>query len=253
VPLVLKFIEGNHSPRLKGQALFVLSQSDSPEARKTLLEIARGARHPELQKQAIDSLGAAGDKAALAEIYGGASPEVKMDVLNAYMAANARERIVTAARSEKDPRVRRKAINLLGPLGAREELRQLYHSETAPEIRRALLDGLAVANDADALVSIARDEKDPELRRKAISSLGISRKPQATAALESFYKGSTDEEVRKAALEGLFIQGNAATLIDLYRAEKDPQVRHEIVKWLGLMDSEEAHAFLSKIFGKDSD
>jgi HEAT repeat protein len=253
VPLVLKFIEGNHSPRLKGQALFVLSQSDSPEARKTLLEIARGSRHPELQRQAIQSLGAARDKDTLAQIYGAASPEVKMDVLDAYMAANARERIVAAAHGERDPRVRRKALELLGPLGARDELRQLYHSETAPEIRRTLLDGLAVAGDVDALTGIARDEKDPGLRRKAISDLGISRSPQATAALKSFYTGSTDEGVRKAALEGLFIQGKAATLIELYRAERDPRWRQEIVRKLGLMSSEEAQAFLSKIFGKGSD
>jgi HEAT repeat protein len=252
-PLVLKFLEGQHSPRLKGQALFILSQSDSPEARKTLLDIARGTRHPELQRQAIESLGAAGDKDTLAEIYRASRPEVKMDVLDAYMAANAREHIVAAARSEKDPRVRRKALDLLGPAGARDELRQLYRSESDPGVRRTLLDGLAVANDVEALVNIARDEKDSALRAKAISSLGISNTPQASAALKSFYSGSTDEGDRKAAVEGLFIQGNAAALIELYRAEKDVQWRREIVKKLGLMDSNEAQAFLSKIFGKGSD
>jgi HEAT repeat protein len=253
VPLVLKFLEGQHSPRLKGQALFVLSQSDSPEARKTLLDIAHGTRHPELQRQALESLGAAGDKDTLAEIYRSSRPEVKMDVLDAYMAANAREHIVSAARSEKDPRVRRKALDLLGPAGARDELRQLYRSESDPGIRRTLLDGLAVANDVEALTGIARDEKDSSLRAKAISGLGISATPQATAALKSFYSGSTDEEVRKAAIQGLFIQGNAAALIELYRAEKDPQWRREIVKHLGLMNSDEAQTFLSKIFGKGSD
>ncbi|HEX3532248.1 MAG TPA: HEAT repeat domain-containing protein [Thermoanaerobaculia bacterium] len=254
VPLVLKFLEGNHSPRLKGQALFVLSQSDSPEARRTLLEIARGARHPELQKQAIESLGAAGEKDVLAQLYGGtASAEVKLDVLDGYMAANARERIVAAARSEKDPRVRRKALELLGPAGAREELRQLYHSESDPGVRMTILDGLAVAGDVEALAGIARDEKDSSLRSKAVSNLGISQDPKATATLKSLYTGSMDEGVRRAALEGLFIQGNAAVLIELYHTEKDPQWRRDIVKQLGLMDSEEAQTFLSKIFGKGSD
>ncbi len=252
VPLVLKFLEGQHSPRLKGQALFVLSQSDSPEARQTLLDIARGTRHPELQKQAIQSLGAAGDKETLAEIYRTSRPEVKMHVLDAYMAAGATEHIVSAARSEKDPQVRRKALDLLGPVGARDELRQLYRSESDPGIRATLLNGLAIANDVEALTSIAREEKEPSLRHKAITALGISGSSQATAALKSL-AGSADSQDRKAAFEGLFIQGNAAALIDLYRAEKDPQVRREIVKWLGLMDSDEVHAFLSKIFGKDSD
>ncbi len=47
VPMLLKFLEGKHSPHLEEQALFVLSQSDSPEAQKVLVEVARGSRYPE--------------------------------------------------------------------------------------------------------------------------------------------------------------------------------------------------------------
>jgi len=250
VPLVLKFLEGPHSARLKGQALFVLSQSDSPEARKTLLDVARGARHPELQRQAIESLGAAGDVATLAQVYDGTSDaRVKLTVLDGYMAANGRDRIVAAARAEKDPAVRRKALGLLGPIGARQEMRQLYRSESDPGVKKMLLDGLAVANDVEALVGIARDEKEPDaLRRKAIQGLGIGGSAQATAALKSLYTGSTDTGVRRAAVEGLFVQNNAKALIELFRAEKDPQLRREILQKLGLMDSDEATEFLSKIF-----
>ncbi|HEV2851372.1 MAG TPA: tetratricopeptide repeat protein [Thermoanaerobaculia bacterium] len=248
VPLVLKFLEGPHSAQLKGQALFVLTQSDSPEARKTLLDIARGARHPELQRQAIESLGAAGDDEALAGIYGSASPAVKLIVLDAYMAANARDRIIAAARNEKDPAVRRKAVDMLGPIGARQELRQLYRDGDAAA-RMQLLDGLAVAGDVEALVGIARDEKEPgPLRRKAIGNLGITNSSQATAALKSIYTGSADPGLRDAAIEGLFVQNNARALIELYRAEKDPRMRREIVQKLSLMGSPEAEEFLSKIF-----
>lgn len=251
VPLVLKFIEGRHSLRLKEQALFVLSQSDSPEAHKTLFEIARGARHPELQRKAIESLGTSGDKRALeglAEIFRSASTAVKLAVLDAYMSADAREGIIAAARAEKDPVVRRKALDLLGPLGARQELRQLYRSESEPGVRMLLLDGLAVAGDVEGLAGIARDEKEPgPLRRKAIESLGIDDSPQATEALKSLY-ASPDGGVRRAVIEGLFIQDNAKALIELFRAEKDRQLRREIVERLGNMDSEEAEEFLLKIF-----
>jgi HEAT repeat protein len=252
VPMVLKFIEGPHSVRLKEQALFVLSQSDSPEARKTLLEIARGTRHPELQRKAIQSMGTSGDERALddlGEIFRSSSTGVKLAVLDAYMSANARDGIVAAARGEKDPVVRRKALEMLGPLGARQELRQLYRSESEPGVKMKVLDGLAVANDVEALASIARDEKEPDaLRRKAIQGLGISGSPQGTAALKSLYTGSTEAGIRKAAVEGLFIQNNAKALIEIFRAEKDPQLRREILQKLGLMDSDEATEFLSKIF-----
>lgn len=248
VPLVLKFLEGPHSAHLKGQALFVLSQSDSPEAHKTLLEVARGTRHPGLQRQAIESLGAAGDAKALAEIYGASGPAVKLMVLDGYMAADAEEQIIAAARGEKDPAVRRKAIDLLGPIGASEELRQLYRGTDAAA-KMQILDGLAVAGDVEALTGIARDEKEPgPLRRKAIEGLGISDSPQATAALKSLYTGSSDPGLRQAAIEGLFIQDNAKALIELYRGEKDQRLRREIVQHLGNMDSPEAEEFLIKIF-----
>lgn len=250
VPMILKFLDGPHSPRLKGQALFVLSQSDSPEARKTLLEVARGTRHPELQRQAIESLGAAGDAKALAEIYDASSPAVKLMVLDGYMAAGAEEQIIAAARGEKDPAVRRKAIDLLGPIGAQQELRQLYRNADAAA-RMQILDGLAVAGDVEALTGIARDEKQPgPLRRKAIEGLGIDDSPEATAALRSLYTGTADAAIRQAALEGLFIQDNAKALIEIYRAEKDPRMRREIVQKLSLMGSPEAEAFLLKIFGE---
>ena len=248
VPLVLKFLEGPHSAHLKGQALFVLSQSDSPEAHKTLLEVARGTRHPELQRQAIESLGAAGDAKALAEIYSASGSAVKLMVLDGYMAAGAEEQIIAAARGEKDPAVRREAIDLLGPIGARDELRQLYRGADAAT-KKQLIDGLAVAGDVETLSGIARDEKEAgPLRREAIEGLGIGDSPQATAALKSLYTGSADPGIRQSAIEGLFIQDNAKALIELYRGEKDQRLRREIVQHLGNMDSPEAEEFLIKIF-----
>lgn len=250
VPLVLKFLDGPHSARLKGEALFVLTQSDSPEARKVLLEVARGTRHPELQKQAIESLGAAGDAKALAEIYSASGPAVRLMVLDGYMAAGAEDQIIAAARGEKDPAVRREAIDLLGPIGARDELRQLYRGADAAT-KKQIVDGLAVAGDVEALANIARDENEAgPLRHEAVESIGISDSPQATAALKSFYTGSTDPGIRQSAIEGLFIQNNAKALIELYRGEKDKRLRHEIVKHLSHMDSAEAEAFMLKILGE---
>jgi HEAT repeat protein len=253
VPLVLKFLQGPHSRRLKEQALFVLSQSDSPEARKTLVEVARGARYPELQRKAIESLGVSGDPEAvqaLAELYASTSkPGIKIEILDAYLVADDRGRVFAAAREEKDPEVRRKAISLLGPMEATQELRQLYRAETSPALRLVILEGLAVADDVPTLVEIAREEKEPALRRKAIEGLGINDSAQATAALKALYSANADAGDRLAVIEGLFVQDNAKALIELFRAEKDPALRKQIVERLGNMDSDEAMDFLGKLFG----
>ncbi|HEV8582486.1 MAG TPA: HEAT repeat domain-containing protein [Thermoanaerobaculia bacterium] len=253
VPMLVKFLDGHHSQRLKEQALFVLSQSDSPEARKILVDVARGSRYPELQRKAIESIGISGDDEgiqALTEIYSATDkPGVKIAILDAYLVADQTGRVFAAAREEKDPQVRRKAISQLGPMNATQELRQLYRNETSQGLKLMILEGLAVADDADALIEIARDEKEPVLRRKAISGLGINDSPKAAAALKSLYTANADAGVRRAVIEGLFIQDNARALIELFRVEKDPELKREIVQKLGLMDSDEAMEFLAKLFG----
>ncbi len=162
LPLLQKFLQGSHPPRLKEQALFVISQSDVPEARKTLVDVARGSAHPELQLKAVEYLGIAGDVEILAEL--------------------------------------------------------------------------------------ARQEKDPAVRRQAIHGLGLTQGERASEALRSIYSSSRDPSVRKAVLEALVIQENARVLIDLFKAEKDREVRREIVRYLSMMESEEAEQFISKIF-----
>ena len=253
VPMLLKFLEGRHSPRLKEQALFVLSQSDSAEGRKVLVDVARGNRYPELQRKAIESLGVSGEPAdvqALADVYASTDkPGVKIAILDAYLVADQTARVFAAAREEKDPQVRLKAIRQLGPMDATKELRQLYHSESSPANKMVILDSLAVADDVEALIEIAHEEKDPGLRRKAISGLGINDSPQAAAALKSIYTANADAGTRRAVIEGLFVQDNAKALIELFRAEKDPALKREIVQKLGLMDSDEAMDFLQKLFG----
>ena len=162
LPILQKFLQGNHKPQLKGQALFVLSQSDSPEARKILVDVARGSAHPELQLKAIEYLGIAGDVEILAEL--------------------------------------------------------------------------------------ASQDKNPPVRAQAIRGLGLTEGEKSAEALRSIYSSSSDASIRKAVLEALFIQQNARALIDLYRSEKDREVRREIVRYLSMMDSEEATQFMSKIF-----
>ncbi len=248
VPMLQKFLRGNHPPRLKAQALFVLSQSDSPEGHKTLVEVARGSAHPELQLQAIEYLGTAGgDEAvrALDEIYRSARPEVREAVLHAYHIDDRTGRILAIARDGKDP-LQGEAIQLLGAMEARQELRQLYQSE--PALRMEILNALGVAQDVETLARVAREEPDPALRREAIQGLGISDTPEAAKALRSLYGASTDAPTRQAILQAFMVQDNARVLIEIFNAEKDREIRREIVRLLASMDSDEAEKFLERIY-----
>jgi HEAT repeat protein len=249
VPLLQKFLRGNHPKDLKEKALFVLSQSDSPEGRKTLGEVARGAANPELQLTAIQHLGIAGGDDAmrvLDEVYRSSNrPEVRRAVLNAYHIDDRTGRILAIARDGNDP-LRREAVNLLGANEARQELRQLYQSE--PELRMEILNALGVAQDVETLAGIARQDQNPALRRQAIQGLGVSGTPEAAKALRSLYGATTDAPTRQAILQAFMVQDNARALIEIFNAEKDREVRREIVRLLANMDSAEAEKFLERIY-----
>lgn len=240
IPLLEKLLKSGSSPKLRERALFVLAQRDSPRARQIVGDIARSGSDPELQEKALHYLGIHGGRASrelLAEIYASPSAtlEVKERILKSFMVAGERDRILTAAKTEKDPRLRSAAVRQLGVMGARSELWQLYQSETSGDVKRAVLQGMFVAGDSQHILELARSEPNSELKLEAIHKLGVMGKEQTGPALVSIYKSEKDADVRKAVLHGLFVQGNSHALVEIARSEKDPDLKREAVHRLSIM------------------
>lgn len=254
MPMLSKFIAGDHSPELKERALFVLSQSDSPEAGRMLLEVARGNQHRELQMKAIHYLGisdAPGHAAALEEIYGSTTDkEIKEQVLHSFMISDAHEPLLRVARSEPDVEMRRAAIHQLGVMDAHDALRELYSSESSVEVKGEILHSMFISDDTDFLTQVARTETDSGLRRAAIRSLGLVDSRAATAVLGEIYGESADKETREAILEALFLSDDSTELIRIARTETDPQLRKEAFQKLSLMDDDAAIDFMMEILDR---
>ncbi|HEV8629942.1 MAG TPA: HEAT repeat domain-containing protein, partial [Thermoanaerobaculia bacterium] len=114
-------------------------------------------------------------------------------------------------------------------------------------LRRTILEAMGVAGDVEGLSQAARADQDPALRRAAIQGLGVASSPAATAALKQIYAANADPGIRRAVIEGLFVADDARALIDLFRAEKDRELKHDIIQKLSLMDSPEATDMLLKL------
>ena len=56
--------------------------------------------------------------------------------------------------------------------------------------------------------------------------------------------------MKKAALQGLFVQGNAEAMVEIARNEKDPALRKDVVSHLAHMNSKLATEFLLEILNK---
>ena len=257
LPLVQQYLKGKHSLENKEKALFLLTQSELPQARQALLQIVRGSAHPELRGQAIRYVGmvAEEDRSLLGELDGIYSSsqdrKLRSAVIEAFGMAEHRSGLVALIRSEKDRGLRQQAIDMLSGADGVAELKSLLQGETDPEIRRALVRALGNAGDLEAVITAARNEKDPETRIEAIHSLGNDESPKATEALRSIYSASADRQTRTAVMDALSNQENAKALIEIFRAEKDRELRKEIVHRLADMDGPEAEAFVNKIFEQE--
>jgi HEAT repeat protein len=204
-----------------------------------LSDVARGASNPDLQRRAIDYLGVHGsaeNRALLAEIYQSSSDvDVKRRILRAFMVSGERQRLLAAATNEQEPALRAEAVRQLGVMGAHDELSKLYAQETVLEVKKRILQAMFVGGQADKLIQLAKSEPNPELRRVAIRNLGVMGKERTGAALVDLYSAEKDPAVRRAALDGLFIQNHAEALVSLARKESDPEMKRRIVEKLSVM------------------
>ncbi len=250
VPMLERFLAGNHSRRLKEQALFVMVQSGSSRARALVEKTARGQANPALQRKAVELLGIFGGEDSsrvLRDIYTTTGDDqVKKQILNAYMVSGDTASLLAVAKMEKNESLRRDAISLLGAQGAEEELAGLYASETSRDLKRQILQALAVAG-SDKLPDLARHEKDPELRRQAVQSLGIMDHDIAGPALLDIYATEKDTDIRRAVLQAFMVQGNDTALIKIAKTEKDPTLRREAVQQLSVMGTKEATEYLMQL------
>lgn len=251
LPILRKLLTGNNSGKIEDRALFVLIQNPSPEARKVLDQIARDTSNPDLQLKAIRYMGMMGSEESrkeLASIYAASTDlRVKSAILKSFMVSGSRGLLLSVAKSESNPELRREAIRQLAITGGKDELWQLFQQETSIENKKAILQSMFLAGDSAKLADLARSLKERELKISAIKSLGLMGPNAHGDVLVSIYQSDPDKEVRRAVLNALFLQQNGKALVDLARAEKDPEMKEEIVKKMSLIHSKEVTDYMMEI------
>jgi HEAT repeat protein len=251
MPLLRKLLTSNNSDKVKERAMFILVQNPSPDARKMLVDVARGSNNPDLQLKAIRFMGMMGSdesRKELASIYASSSDErVKSSILKSFMMSGSKGLLLSVAKNETNPELRREAIRQLAVSGGKDELWQLFQQETSIENKKAILQSLFITGDSAKLAEVARSVKEPELKIAAIKSLGLMGNNGHGDVLVSIYQSDRDPGVRSAVLNALFLQQNGKALVELARAEKDPRMKEEIVKKMALVHSKETTDYMMEI------
>lgn len=250
LPKVMTLLQGDGSDELKESALFVLSQMDHPDASAALLNFARTGSG-EAQVEAITYIGISGDEAAMAalpDIYAAGDEDIREAVLEAYLIADDVEGVFTIAMNTTNEDDYEEAVEILAVMEAHDELAELRQAKGMSE---ALVEAAIIAGNFEELEALARDGSDPEIQEEAISGLGIVGHPNSETVLVDIYKATADEDIREAALEGLFIGEYDQAMLDLYRSSTSTQEKGEILEALVIMDSDLAMQVIDSALAGD--
>jgi hypothetical protein len=167
------------------RALFVLAQSGRPDARATVMDVAKTGPEP-VRVAAVRELGRLGGVAIandLLQVYATASDRVKHQVVTSLAQSDGAPALLRIAESEKDRELRDVAIVTLGEAGGRQQLAMLYAKATT-DVKRPIIVGLFNAQAEDELIRIAERERDPAARAEVLARLRLLGTPRARAYLE---------------------------------------------------------------------
>ena len=254
IPLLEGLLKGSASPKVKRNTLFVLAQSNSPKAQALVQQIARGGANPDLQLKAVSYMNerrSPNNPQILAEIYASTNDvAVKRAILQSYAGMRDKDRLLQAAKTEKTPELREAAINYLAGNNGNPELWQLYQTETTSEGKRQLLRYMYSNGSAEKLLEVVRTEKDATVRADAVRALASQKTGVTAETMVSLYNAEQDPQIKLSIVDGLYAQHNAKALVDIARAEKDTKMKLRIVERLSHMKSKEASDYLEELLKK---
>jgi HEAT repeat protein len=171
--------------------------------------------------------------------------EQAMFVLSQSSSAKAQQLIANYAKGGGSPDLQEQAVHYLGIAGGernRALLLEVYQSTKARNVKEEVLNALMISGDRGRILHAAKTESDPELREEAIRLLGVM---GARNDLAAMWQNETARNVREAILEALFIAGDAEHIHEIAKADKDPEMREDAIRKLGVMGKKTAPMLLA--------
>lgn len=158
------------------------------------------------------------------------------------------------ARGQIRPELQAKALQELGVRGGPEALQMLaeiYASSRSVEVKKSILQSFAGAGATDRLAAAARREKDPALIKAAIQGLGVA---GGTRELRRLYAEVRSQEARIDILQAAgVVADDVDFLSEVVRAEKDPVLRREAIRALGVSGGRDVAPTLVALYRGETD
>ncbi|HWF05755.1 MAG TPA: HEAT repeat domain-containing protein [Candidatus Angelobacter sp.] len=117
-------------------------------------------------------------------------------------------------------------------------LDKVIAGNSSPKVKDRALFVLSQSNSPKAreiLLSLAKANNQPDLQKRAIRYMGTNGSAGNKAVLKEIYNSSTDPSVKKAVFEGWLMSGDKEDVLAAAHTEKNPELRKEAIRYLGMM------------------
>jgi HEAT repeat protein len=166
-------------------------------------------------------------------------------VLSQIDSQEADDILLQTARSA-DPALRREAIRSIG-IGGRDKslaaLQEVYNSGDA-DVKKQVLHAWMIANRKAEVFQVAANAKSEDEAAEAIHMLS------AMGAVEELRKLGDRPNASDRLVEAYAISGDLQSLRKIAEGDKNPSVRAEAVRQIGIIDTDAARSALRDIYGR---
>jgi hypothetical protein len=117
-------------------------------------------------------------------------------------------------------------------------LEGILKGTSPPKVKDRALFVLAQSRSPRAqqvLADYAKGTANPDLQKRAIQYIGMVKSPEHEQLLSTIYAGTTNPELKRAIVQGFFMAGAGAKLVELARSERDPAIKIFIANQLSMM------------------
>lgn len=204
LPVIIRLYDKTTNEAVREKIVFVLSQSEAPEAEKKLIEIAQSDKDTDVREKAVFWLGQRGDsKECFEALKAIAMNDADQDVrekaifaLSQVPDGKGMPVVIEIARKHSDPEMREKAVFWISQMddntAALKILTEILRQDPELDVREKALFALTQLSDdagVPVLIEVAKKDPDQELRKKAIFWLGQTQDERARQALLEIIEG----------------------------------------------------------------
>ena len=252
IPVLIQLYDETNKPKFRERVLFILSQSEAPEAGKKLILIAEKDPDSAMREKAVFWLGQRdNDKSVLTLLYKLAlnDPEPSIQEKAIFSLAQSDHEAglpLVLELAEKHPvsEMREKAVFWLGQNAEDDKyiqaLKRIALNDPDLGIREKAIFALAQApnkSGLDMVADVARHNSDSGMREKAVFWLGQNaEEDKYIETLKNIVQNDPDLEVREKAIFALAQSPNPKGMSMVFDAAKnnpDASIRKKAIFWVG--------------------